>query len=144
MSPSTHYSALGLTPAASAEQIKRAYRLLAKQFHPDVSTAPDAQGKFALIAAAYEVLSDPLKRRAYDDQLAQAALTQRSADLRAHYSWRNVAGAPAPESDEPDPTDLDQMYDTFFGNRTGGKRGKKGNVGGSEDLDGAPPESGAR
>jgi molecular chaperone DnaJ len=60
------YGVLGLSPDASPEEIKRAFRALARQYHPDANPAPDAEARFKEINAAYEVLSDPVKRQRYD------------------------------------------------------------------------------
>ena len=62
-----HYSALGLSPSATLADIKKAFRQLAAMHHPDRSSAADAAARFRLVQAAYEVLSDPDKRKAYDD-----------------------------------------------------------------------------
>src|SRR5262245_33664092 len=56
-----YYGILGVRRDASADEIKRAYRQLARQYHPDVNPDPQAQEKFKEINAAYEVLSDPKK-----------------------------------------------------------------------------------
>jgi HEAT repeat protein len=61
-----YYKILGVEPDASIEDIKKAYRKLAKQYHPDVSDDPDCEAKFKAIAEAYEILSDPDKRIIYD------------------------------------------------------------------------------
>lgn len=61
-----YYKILGVSKDASADEIKRAYRKLARQYHPDVSKAPDAEQKFKEVGEAYEALKDPDKRRAYD------------------------------------------------------------------------------
>ena len=59
-----YYEVLGLTKGASDEEIKRAFRKLAKQYHPDVSKEPDAEAKFKEIGEAYEQFSqDKLNRR---------------------------------------------------------------------------------
>jgi molecular chaperone DnaJ len=61
-----HYAVLGLSREASQDDIKRAYRKLARELHPDVNPDPAMQDRFKGVTAAYEVLSDPEKRRMYD------------------------------------------------------------------------------
>jgi len=61
-----YYAELGVARDASAEDIKRAYRRLARELHPDVNPDPAAQERFKVITAAYEVLSDPEKRQMHD------------------------------------------------------------------------------
>lgn len=61
-----YYELLGVARDASHEDIKRAFRQLARELHPDVSEAPDAELRFRAVAEAYEVLSDPERRRTYD------------------------------------------------------------------------------
>ena len=61
-----YYGTLGVEQAATAAQIKQAYRKLALRNHPDVNKAADAQERFAAISEAYSVLSDPKQRGAYD------------------------------------------------------------------------------
>jgi curved DNA-binding protein len=61
-----YYDTLGVSRGASAEEIKRAYRKLARKFHPDVSKEKNAEARFKDVQEAYEVLKDPEKRGAYD------------------------------------------------------------------------------
>ena len=61
-----YYAALGIPRDATAEQIKRAFRKMAMQVHPDVTDDPEAEEKFKAINEAYEVLSDPQKKAIYD------------------------------------------------------------------------------
>ncbi len=61
-----YYEILGLARTATAEEIKKAYRRLARKFHPDVSKEANAEQKFKEVQEAYEVLKDPEKRAAYD------------------------------------------------------------------------------
>lgn len=66
MAEKNYYDILGVEKTATPEEIKSAYRKLAKQYHPDVNKSPDATQKFKDINEAYEVLSDTTKRNNYD------------------------------------------------------------------------------
>jgi curved DNA-binding protein len=74
-----HYAILGLDRKCTTEQIRAAYRILAKQFHPDVNGG-DAESirRTQELNAAYELLSDPDRRRSYDDELMRAERRPRS------------------------------------------------------------------
>ncbi|MBX3068400.1 MAG: molecular chaperone DnaJ [Microbacteriaceae bacterium] len=61
-----HYEVLGVDRAASQDDIKKAYRKLARELHPDVNPGSDAQERFKLVTHAYDVLSDPKAREQYD------------------------------------------------------------------------------
>src|SRR5258707_14617273 len=62
------YEVLGVAPSASEKDITRAYRKLAKQYHPDANPGnKDAEEKFKAVAAAYDVLGDAAKRKEYDE-----------------------------------------------------------------------------
>ena len=56
-----YYEVLGLQKGASDDEIKKAYRKLSKQYHPDINKEPDAEAKFKEISEAYEILSDSQK-----------------------------------------------------------------------------------
>jgi DnaJ-class molecular chaperone len=70
-----YYQILGITKSASSAEIKKAYRKLALQYHPDRNKSKDAEGKFKEVTKAYEVLSDPQKKQTYD-QFGSAAFEQ--------------------------------------------------------------------
>lgn len=69
MAKPTYYDILGVEKTATEEDIKKAYRKLARAYHPDVNKGPDAEAKFKEINLAYDTLSDSLKRADYDQTL---------------------------------------------------------------------------
>ena len=83
-----YYETLGIERGASSDEIKRAYRRLARKYHPDVSKEADAEARFKEVGEAYEVLKDPEKRAAYD---------QLGADWKAGQEFRPPPGAGARE-----------------------------------------------
>lgn len=65
-----HYRRLGVSRDASAGEIRRAYRRLARRHHPDLNPRPEGAERFAALAHAYEILNDPAARTRYDHTLA--------------------------------------------------------------------------
>ena len=63
-----YYEILGIRENADQESIKRAYRSMAKKFHPDRNKEPDAEEKFKKITEAYDNIGDPSKRKEYDNK----------------------------------------------------------------------------
>lgn len=86
-----YYQIMGLGREASQDDIKKAYRKLARKFHPDVSKAEDAEEQFKQLGEAYEVLKDPEKRAAYD-QLGSD--WQAGQDFRPPPGWQQSTGSP--------------------------------------------------
>jgi len=68
-----YYDQLGVSPAASQQDIRRAYFRMSRQWHPDKTSDATAKERFQVISEAYQVLSDPPRRRAYDAQGRQGA-----------------------------------------------------------------------
>jgi molecular chaperone DnaJ len=66
MAKRDYYEVLGVPKTAAADEIKKAYRRLAKKYHPDVNKGPDAEAKFKELSEAYEVLIDPKKKETFD------------------------------------------------------------------------------
>ena len=82
-----YYKILGVDRKASADDIKKAYRKLARKYHPDVNKAPDAESKFKEISEAYEVLGDADKRQKYDTLGANWKAGQ---DFSPPPGWQNM------------------------------------------------------
>ena len=75
MAKKDYYEVLGVSKNADEKEIKSAFRKLAKEYHPDINKSPDAPEKFKEVQEAYEVLSDPQKRKTYD-QFGHSAFDQ--------------------------------------------------------------------
>ena len=87
------YHVLQVSPGARVEVIQAAYRVLARIHHPDVSMAPDAEEKTRRLNAAYDVLSDPVRRASYDALRAEAvrSTASRSSSSNPTRSTRSAA-----------------------------------------------------
>jgi DnaJ-class molecular chaperone len=110
------YEVLGVTRSATADEIKRAYRTLAKKYHPDRNpNDPDAERRFKEVQTAYETLSDTEKRQRYD-QFGAAGVGQWDTDPRGQrvYRWGTESSINA--------EDLEDLF-SAFGDRTGSRGG---------------------
>jgi molecular chaperone DnaJ len=99
-----YYDILGLERGASDEEIKRSFRKLAQQWHPDVSTDPDADARFKEINEAYQVLSDPQRRQAYD-MFGRAGVGGTGAGAEGYGPFGGFQG-------------FGDIFDAFFGGST--------------------------
>jgi curved DNA-binding protein CbpA len=90
----SHYDVLELTASASQDEIKKRYRTLARKYHPDVNSSPEASQKIKQINAAYEILGDAEKRAVYD---ADLTLKQRVS----HFQAEAQAAKPSPPPEPP-------------------------------------------
>ncbi|HEY6239501.1 MAG TPA: DnaJ C-terminal domain-containing protein [Burkholderiales bacterium] len=97
-----YYSVMGVDRKATPEEIKNAYRKLARKYHPDVSKEPGAEEKFKDVGEAYETLKDPEKRAAYD-QLGSHSAGQ---DFRPPPGWERQFGGGQFSFDDIDLADL--------------------------------------
>jgi curved DNA-binding protein len=97
-----YYAALGVPRDADAEQIKKAYRKLARTHHPDVSKSPEAEAKFKEVAEAYQTLKDPEKRAAYDELGRRPAGQEFAPPPR----WTHEFGAEGQSFEDIDLADL--------------------------------------
>ena len=87
-----YYEVLGVSKTATKEEIKSAYRKLAKEYHPDNNKSPDAEKKFMEIQEAYDVLKDDQKRKTYD-QFGHAAFEQGGFGPNNGNPFGNSSGA---------------------------------------------------
>ncbi len=108
-----YYATMGLERAASTEDIKRAYRKLARKYHPDVSKEKGAEERFKEIGEAYEVLRDPEKRAAYD-QLGNQ--WQSEQDFTPPPGWQPSGSG---HGSAFNGAQFSDFFETLFGGRSG-------------------------
>jgi curved DNA-binding protein len=123
-----YYETLGVDRSASEEDIRRAYRTLARRYHPDVNKAPEAEDRFKEISEAYEVLRDPEKRERYDRLGANWRAGEDVSGASGFEGFRggNGGGFQDVSFDFGD-GDFSDFFDSVFGARgVGGARGAGG------------------
>ena len=116
-----YYQALGVERGASLADIKKAYRKLAHQYHPDISTDPAGEAKFKDIAEAYATLKDPAKRAEYDKLGTRPA----EQPFSPPPEWRqHFGGEAAGDAAYFDDVDLADILSAFGRQRGGAARGQ--------------------
>jgi curved DNA-binding protein len=118
-----YYKIMGVERDATQDEIKRAYRRLARKFHPDVSKEPDAEARFKEVGEAYEVLKDPQKRAAYD-QVGSRADWQGGRDFSPPPDWD--AGFEFSGGGYTDASEFSDFFESLFGRARGGVRSARG------------------
>jgi curved DNA-binding protein len=112
-----YYKTLGVSKNASAEEIKKAYRKLARQHHPDVNKKPEAEKRFKEINEANEVLSDPDKRKRYDTVGPDWARFQNGGQQPGGFQWV-YTGQPGQDPFNGDAGGFSDFFRTLFGEGT--------------------------
>ena len=111
-----YYAVLGVRRKASAEDIKKAYRKLARKYHPDVNDGDAAaEQRFKEISEAYAVLSDEAKRRTYDKFGAQWQQYEQSGQNFDWSQWYNAGGAERQQGRTVSPEEFEQMFGGIAG-----------------------------
>lgn len=122
-----YYNTLGIKRDASQEEVKKAFRRLARKYHPDINKNKDAEEKFKEINEAHEVLSDPEKRQKYDQFGVHWQQYERAGGQPEDFNWdrwRNPSGG-GYQAQQVTQEDLEQIFGGFGGS---------GGVGGFSDF----------
>jgi curved DNA-binding protein len=127
-----YYKTLGLKRDATADEIKRSYRKLARKYHPDVSKEDNAEEQFKQVSEAYEVLRDPEKRTAYDQfgsnwKAGQDFRPPPNSGQRSEYQGGGFTGA--------ETGDFSDFFENIFGRNNGqSSQGFRGGRSRGEDV----------
>jgi curved DNA-binding protein len=117
-----YYKVLGVTRDASADEIKKAYRKLARKYHPDVSKEKDAEERFKEVNEANDVLSDPDKRAAYD----QLGSYRSGQEFRPPPDWGARFGQAGFSHADFGGMDFADLFSQMFGMGSGAHAGRHG------------------
>lgn len=117
-----YYKILGVSPEADSQEIKTAYRKLARKYHPDMNPDPGAEDKFKEVAEAYEVLKNETRRAEFDELRKYGS--QSSAGFQPPPGWQGSAGGPQQDAQFHDFSDF--FNSMFGGGRAGGFRASGG------------------
>ncbi|MFC1921334.1 DnaJ C-terminal domain-containing protein [Chloroflexota bacterium] len=136
MAGKDYYSKLGVKRDASEQEIKKAYRKLARQFHPDVNPGDkSAEAKFKEINEAYEVLSDKEDRKKYDkygDQWQHADQFEKARGQQTFYRDSNMGGGQSFQFEEGD---LESLFGNLFGGGRGGANRRQPRASRGRDIE---------
>jgi len=131
-----YYATLGVERSATQDEIKRAYRKLARKYHPDVSKEADAEERFKEVAEAHEALIDPERRAAYDDIARRHASGQTFEpppgwDSGYEYSGRGDGAMPGGRAYRAgDEQDFSAFFESLFGRGAAEGGARQGRGGG--------------
>ncbi len=126
-----YYKVLGLDSSAGQDEIKRAFRKLARAHHPDVNKGPDSEARFKEISAAYEILGDTKKRAEYDQLYTYWKQGGR-------FSGRQGRGGGSGFGPGGASIDLEELFNSLFGDRQDSGAGQSAWFGGFSGAGGFP------
>ncbi len=131
-----YYAILGVSKSASQDEIQRAYRKLARQYHPDINQEPGAENRFKEIGEAYEVLKDSEKREKYDRYGSAWKAAEQSGDTPPpgyEDVWFDISGSP--EGAFSGFSGFSSFFEQLFGR--GGQRDRTWSTAGASGHEGA-------
>ncbi|WP_328186160.1 DnaJ C-terminal domain-containing protein [Marinobacter sp. OP 3.4] len=112
-----YYAVLGVSESATPEEIKKAYRKLARKYHPDVSKESDADARFKDVGEAYEVLKDPEKRAEYDELRKYGA--RKDGSFEPPPGWQSASGFGGGGYTDADARQFSDFFEEIFGGGRG-------------------------